>query len=400
MSGVTSLVDTLLATRLAQRLDLLPLKSQVEITGPGAVAGVEKITNDVRLPSRAALEQGLGVGLSAGGSGDDGPGSHASGSGGVVTLSTVARAIGALLGPEPGVTLKIRSAEPLWSLSRPPSGHLLTARLADTVTGSGLFYESHLQQFAAGVRPLALLAREPQAGLTSFFQPAPPAADGGSAPAAGPGTGLAGKPLASGGASPAVLPGPVGPEAPGQAVHLAAVYDRDGSTGSLATRFHEIAGQVPDDATTPAAGGPDNKAPVAASIHPDALVLVRQQLELLAEPVFRWCGEAWPGASMSWEIQQEQSEKPADGDAGDDAPEPAWTTHLAMTLPTLKSVDVRVTLAGNTLQLRLGASGEAALAALTGGRDALSGRLQALGLQLTGLRIGAISGVDASGTGN
>ena len=63
MSGLTPLVDTLLATRLAQRVDLVPLKPEVEIAGPGPVSEVEKITNDVRLPSRAAMQQQLGAGL-------------------------------------------------------------------------------------------------------------------------------------------------------------------------------------------------------------------------------------------------------------------------------------------------------------------------------------------------
>jgi hypothetical protein len=63
MSGVTPLVDTLLATRLGQRVDLVPLKAQVEITGPGAVENVEQVDNDVRLPSREALQRELGPGL-------------------------------------------------------------------------------------------------------------------------------------------------------------------------------------------------------------------------------------------------------------------------------------------------------------------------------------------------
>ena len=65
MSGVTPLVDTLLATRLGQRVDLVPLKAQAEIAGPGAVANVQKVDNDIRLPSREALQRELGVGLVA-----------------------------------------------------------------------------------------------------------------------------------------------------------------------------------------------------------------------------------------------------------------------------------------------------------------------------------------------
>lgn len=63
MSGVTSLVDTMLPSKLTQRVDLVPLKPEVEIAGTEAVANVEKVSNDVRLPSRAAMLRQLGPGL-------------------------------------------------------------------------------------------------------------------------------------------------------------------------------------------------------------------------------------------------------------------------------------------------------------------------------------------------
>ena len=63
MSGLTPLVDTLLATRLAQRVDLVPLKAQGEVAGPGPVAPVEEIANEIRLPSRAAFERLVAIDL-------------------------------------------------------------------------------------------------------------------------------------------------------------------------------------------------------------------------------------------------------------------------------------------------------------------------------------------------
>src|SRR5665647_3246133 len=95
MSGLTPLIDTLLATRLAQRVDLVPLKSEVEVAGPEAVTPVEKVTNDLRLPSRAALQQQLGVGLLK--SGESGYGNGPARSGEFVTLSVAARAVSCLL---------------------------------------------------------------------------------------------------------------------------------------------------------------------------------------------------------------------------------------------------------------------------------------------------------------
>ncbi|MBN3801001.1 flagellar hook-length control protein FliK, partial [Burkholderia sp. Ac-20392] len=50
----------------------------------------------------------------------------------------------------------------------------LRAALAQAVSESGLFYESHLAQWLAGQRPLAALMREPQARLAAALAPADP----------------------------------------------------------------------------------------------------------------------------------------------------------------------------------------------------------------------------------
>ena len=334
MSGVTPLMDTLLATRLTQRVDLVPLKGQIDIDGPGAVTNAQRVSNDIRLPSRAALQQQLGVGLSDKAAKSDS--FPLVSPGGTVTLSAVARAISAILDIPYGATPKTLGGEPLWPHLQPPVAHLLTAILARTVASSGLFYESHLQQYAAGTRTLAQLAQEPQA-------------------------------------------------------RLAATYGRAGVPRNERAPFHDIAGQAPG-AETPEANSLDavrKHNPVAAAIHPDAIALVRQQLELLALPVFRWGGEVWPGTPMDWEIHEERDERQAAADS--EAARPTWTTRLAMTLPTLGAVEVRLTLAGTTLQMHLAARENATLALLSDGGHELPQRFGAVGLQLTGLEIGALA---------
>ncbi|MFZ3158835.1 MAG: flagellar hook-length control protein FliK, partial [Rhodoferax sp.] len=130
-------------------------------------------------------------------------------------------------------------------------------------------------------------------------------------------------------------------------------------------------------------------APVAEAIHPEAMPLVRQQLELLTLPLFRWTGEAWPGAPMDWEIQEEQGERQAAAEP--QAVAGAWTTRLAIRLPALGAVDLRLTLAGSTLRVHLAARESATVALLTEGGHALPPRLGALGLQLAELQIGALA---------
>jgi len=402
MSGVTALVDTLLATRLAQRVDLIPLKPQVEIAGPVSAARADKVTNDVRLPSRAALEQ-LGVDLS--GSRKDKPDARLPATTGV-TLSAVARAISVILDPQMGPALKVRSAEPLWPQSRPPVALLLTARLSQTVVYSGLFYESHLQQFAAGLRPLAQLVREPQAGLAAELdsRPLPIELTDSAAPlaAARPTAGTAVNALpAVPGAGPTAAPFAAVPAAgasavSGETLPLAVVYDRDGKPEKSLPPLRDMAAQVADSkAPFPGpAGDKDSSSAVTVAIHPDAVGLVRQQLELLAVPVFRWVGEAWPGTPMEWDLKQEPAEDT--GAPEGEAPQAAWTTNLTLTLPTLKGVQARLTLVGDTVLVQVTCDENATLAALDEARSSLAGRFDALGLQLTTLQVGMTSAEDGA----
>lgn len=350
MSGLTPLVDTLLATRLAQRIDLLPLKSELEIASPGTVSQVGKVANDLRLPSRAAMQQQLGVGLLKSGAGGQGHGSGPSAAGESVTLSVAARVVSAILHSDAGAVSRITGSQALWPQGPP----LLATSLADTVAQSGLFYESHLVEHAAGTRPLAQLLQEPQARLGV----APPGAQAEAPPDLD-------RPLPAAGARAA---GPVAdPAGQGAGAREAAVGPTDGL---------RHAGPV---GTTPA--------PVADAIHLDAMPLVRQQLELLTLPLFRWTGEAWPGAPMDWEIQEEQGER----EDTTESQARAWTTRLAMRLPALGAVELRLTLSGSRLQVHLGAHESATVALLTGAGEALHPRFAALGLQLTGLRIGALA---------
>jgi hypothetical protein len=425
MSGVTPLVDTLLATRLGQRMDLVPLKAQLEIAGPGAVAKVEKAGNDVRLPSREALQRQLGVGLA--GRGGASMGLVQAGADGAVMLSAVARTVSALLKFPAGSTPAVRGLAALQPDMRVPAAPVLAAALARAVAESGLFYESHLQQYAAGQRTLAQLAREPQAGLA--------------APAAGTRTVEVGLPAPASAASAALaslaallegvsalppLPPPSLPSQPLPALLLeggpvrdmpaadiaalpasgaaapfadqaepggrpAATYGRSGLPEALPPIRHDFS--VPDAGPS---ASPDTAraAQPAANIHPDAVGLVRQQIEILAQPVFRWSGEGWPGISMQWEIRQEDSRQEhqeqghgREGGGGPESAPAAWVTRLTLELPRLGTVGVRLGLAGTALQLRLDTSRHGTAAVLSEAGAALSRRLGAVGLALTELRV-------------
>ena len=194
---------------------------------------------------------------------------------------------------------------------------------------------------------------------------------------------------------------PASPVAPPAGRHEpagpAAHYGRTGLPDPAPPRPHEFT--EPDaGAPGPAASSPEGMRaghPTAA-IHPELVGLVRQQLDMLAVPVFRWSGEGWPGIPLDWEIRQErhEHEDPAGREGREDeaqaaqaAPQ-AWSTRLTLKLPRLGTVDARLGLAGAALQLRLDASRQGTVAVLNQAGAELSRRLGAVGLELTDLRIG------------
>ena len=424
MSGLTPLVDTLLATRLAQRVDLIPLKSEVAIAAPQAVTSVEEVVNDVRQPSRALMLQHLGLGLLKNGNSSDTLVSAQPDKS--VTLSIAARTVAAILASSPDASAQIVGAEPLWSKEGPPLVSLLSAKLAHAVANSGLFYESHLAQYAAGTRTLAQLAQEPQAGLDASVKAklilSPADAQGRGSELSGAVAGnarlveypaLAGKApqqVAAGNAFPLNrgTPGEIGAvvslqnsESDGRAanadsIRLAAspaIYlqpDVFGSIQKTDPKYSSEKNHVADGLES-ARNSPSG----LVGVHPDAVALVRQQLELLATPIFRWQGEAWPGVSMNWEVHDEQdeqddTEKRESSAANMDVPR-TWSTRLLLGLPRLKDIEVRISMLGTSLQVHLAASENATRDLLGADRAELLRRMDELGLQMTGLQIGALA---------
>jgi hypothetical protein len=206
--------------------------------------------------------------------------------------------------------------------------------------------------------------------------------------------------LADSSAGASDLADPV-PQPSGRAVHpetagFAAAYSRVGMPESGLPTLHGAGGQEFNDGNTGkgAVPVPERGEPVAA-IHPEAVALVRQQLEMLTLPVFRWSGEGWPGVPMDWEIREERGEQPEQEEGrSDDGDLPAvstWTTRITMQLPKLGTVDLRLSLAHTALRLHVLASEKTTVALLGAGRDGLPERFDALGLQLAELQIGALA---------
>ncbi|KER69353.1 ribonuclease E [Burkholderia cepacia] len=271
----------------------------------------------------------------------------------------------------------------------------LRAALAQAVSESGLFYESHLAQWLAGQRPLAALMREPQARLAAALAPADPdAAQHGA-------TDVLDELLAQRPPLPATARTAPPPGTPAQggapARDPAQALPAGGRQGtSLSPDMADLLGERPDARWTPAraelaTASSDSQAQTQtlAPVHPAAVPLVRQQLDALATDQFRWTGEAWPGARLDWTIEPDDPGSRAprgDDGAGDGI---AWRTRLTLTLPSLGTVDAELVLNGTQLVARLRAN-QTGADRLTRHEAALRQRLEVSGLKVGGLSIRAV----------
>jgi hypothetical protein len=214
-----------------------------------------------------------------------------------------------------------------------------TQALTQALQGSGLFYESHLANAAFGRQDMAGLHQEPQARLgqhntTSNPVTAPtPTADSGGAVSRAPAD--------------------------------AATQGQNTSNTSNA----------------PAQAQAQSSA--LAGLHPDTHLLVRQQLEVLANQTIAWRGEAWPNAPMQWEIQRDGHAAGQESGTSFDQ----WATRLTLNLPNLGEVQARIHLSGQQLVMQLVAPDSAST--LGESQDALKSQLLASGLLVNALSIHA-----------
>lgn len=247
------------------------------------------------------------------------------------TLSPAAQLIGQLLSEEQGShTAPLNRGLPL--LNAPPTTAApLAAALQKAVEGSGLFYEAHQAQWIAGKRPLESLLQEPQGQ-----QSEPNAAQ-----------------LAARARAAAPADGPLSPA-------QTEVGAKDSARPAEATQARGDSQTLPTE------------------LRP----LVHQQLEAAANQRLVWHGEAWPGQRMEWEVEEDK-QQPA---RSVEEPQP-WLTTLRLTTPRLGSVEARLRIAGNSLQLNLSTPVGASAADMRDELPALSEALAAAGITLQSAQV-------------
>ena len=435
MTGLVRLLDTLLTAKVSPPLDAGAVDPDAPIKAPGAASAVQGAANDVRLLSNAALDRQLGGVDSASTRGAGlGPAAGAAlPASAVARLSFAARIISAVLADLEVDVGPVRGQGPVWAPRQQPAGPVLAGSLAHAVSNSGLFYESHLAQFAQGHRTLAQMAQEPQAAWPA---PGMPAGGRGATTlqavmAVVAGAGDAGAPASAGKAdpaqpavaSPAVAAASVAAVAQSVSSGLAAAHIEAPATPAVPSAAVTSAPPEPasaevtpdalkmqaayrwgDSAQTAAAAaeraamrsvekktGDSDQTVVARAaatppsggevVHPQLVTTVHQQLDLLATAAFRWTGEAWPGVAMDWRIEEEGERHAAGEESPDDAPR-RWSTNVSLQLPHLGTVDVRLSVAGGDVRATVVSSSERSRALLAADGRTLAARFDAADLRL------------------
>jgi len=251
-----------------------------------------------------------------------------------VSLSEAAKFLGGLL--DKLSQLKGEQASPLAKTTpllagAPRDTQQLSHLLQQTLSKSGLFYESHQAQWVAGQRPLTELLQEPQGRLS-------------------------------------------------QAAHA--------HQQQVPLSQTQTAGQpAKADATTAMAarelGAAHTSRPAAESVHPHTYPLVQQQLGILDGRQLLWQGQVWPGQEMRWEIEEREANRQEGGE------EEAinWKTTLRLQMPRLGNVTATLALEPQGVKVRLAVVENTIQSQMRHAQPALDQALEAAGLRLTGFAV-------------
>ena len=159
--------------------------------------------------------------------------------------------------------------------------------------------------------------------------------------------------------------------------HLADLHFGQRSVAQLQQEPQNLATRPEPAASTPTSTPSPATHTAAHGDQPHAL-LVRQQLDVLANQAIQWQGQAWPEAEMDWTVQHHQA-------AENEAPE-HWSSTLQLNLPTLGPITLRLNLLDQQLLVNIQADGNFA-PYLDEHSLPLRERLQEQGLHLSQLHI-------------
>jgi hypothetical protein len=288
--------------------------------------------------------------------------------GATTSLSNAGRLIGNMLqlaqqdGAPPTA---IVSKTPLIATPNVPAAQIASA-MQNAVAFSGLFYESHVAQWANGTRLLTTLLSEPPAKLLSTPTGAPP-------------------------------------NTPGNPTALATQTNHNASNNpQLPTDLSKLMTSVKElvtgerslpellnalkTGTTATQDSPDQLAiRQDLTTNTDGVRLVSLQLDTLEQRRIVWQGELFPGQPLEWEISDDTPKRNTEDP--NEQPQQSWQSTVRFSLPTLGAVSATIRLTGEHVQVNVRTVTEHTATALRTHGNMLADALGAAGTTLDSLLV-------------
>lgn len=431
MSGINTLIDTLMHQVLGKRIDTppprdlnQPVKPMTPADAPSAVRSDSRLdarsNAPVREAGQAPQEQRAARARQSAG---DRPAPAST----QTSFTPSARSIADLLLRFPASSSAVRVAQPLFPASESPAPAQVADRLQSTVRDSGLFYESHLSRWFRGDLSREQLQREPQMwrplafsqttssslppaplrsslpmfvlGLSSGGDLIPGFARGGAQGGVQAGTSPGGGAAASG--APPVVGANVAPgAAPGTLTGMAsgAPQPTVQSSASPGAGAAAVGAEARDNSAALQQQVANTEMAMQSVrlqrgevIHESLQGLVRHQLELLTAPVLRWEGDVWSGIFMALMIQpparREEQAGRDEGQGQEESDSDGWHSSMRLQVTGLGEVGVKLWLRESHLDLELGARDPDVHSALADGVEHLKSRLQVLDISEVRIRL-------------
>lgn len=270
------------------------------------------------------------------------------------SLSTTARLVDHLLhaAEQEGAPSAVTTRIPLVLSPAALEPKQVAMALQNALSASGLFYESHLHDWISGTRPVAELAREPQAQLSGSLKPAQavPAQDANN-------------------------------------VDLARLAANLREVGEGAHKLLNLIREAQIQPANAAAIDADLIAPTQSAlptVEPEAARMINLQLNALEHQMVRWQGQLWPGMPMEWEVQEEKQEG---GRSQGDAPPSTWTSTVRFELPHLGGVSATIRLVGDRVHVQVNTQSEDTATTVRTFGGMLADALDAAGTPLDSLSV-------------
>ena len=202
----------------------------------------------------------------------------------------------------------------------------LAQAMQNTIERSGLFYESHLNQWVNGTRSLDELMLEPQAQV--------------------------GKELAA-----------------------SALFNNAKTDTSLIDMMRALeAAQVNNSQAATSLSQ-------AASLNNETARLISLQLAALEQRRVTWQGELWPGQKFEWDVTEEKPEQESDEQGR------SWRSTVRFDMPTLGTIAASIHLANGRVQVQINTTTESAATRLRANGGKLASALDAAGSPLDSLTV-------------